>query len=74
MLAHSLSLDAQGFAFKLFEFLPSPPLTTSQVDLLKTDNVASGALPGFAELSIQPKAVEVVVPTYIGRSRAPKPH
>jgi len=58
---------------QLFELLPSPPLTTSQVDLLKADNVASGALPGFRELNIQPKAVEDVVPTYIGRSRTPKP-
>ena len=55
---------------RLFELLPSPPLTTSQVDLLKVDNVASGKLPGFRELGIQPKAVEEIVPTYIGRSRA----
>lgn len=56
---------------RLFEFLPSPPLTTGQVDLLKADSVASGALPGLRELDILPKAVEEVVPTYIGRSRAP---
>jgi NADH dehydrogenase len=59
---------------RLLEFLPSPPLTTSQVDLLKTDNVASGALPGFQELSIQPQVAEEVVPTYIGRSHVPEPH
>lgn len=58
---------------RLFEFLPSPPLTTGQVDLLKADNVASGALPGLRELNIQPKALEEVVPTYIGRSRVPEP-
>jgi NADH dehydrogenase len=58
---------------RLFEFLPSPPLTAGQVDLLKTDNIASGTLPGFPELNIQPKAVEDVVPTYIGRPRAPEP-
>ena len=58
---------------RLFELLPSPPLTTGQVDLLKADSVASGALPGFGELNILPKTVEEVVPTYIGRSRAPKP-
>ncbi len=58
---------------RLFELLPSPPLTTSQVDLLKADNVASGTLPGFRELDIQPKAVEDIVPTYIGRRRAPGP-
>ena len=31
---------------RLLELLPSPPLTTSQVDLLRTDNVLSGVLPG----------------------------
>ena len=58
---------------RLFELLPHPPLTTGQVDLLKADNVASGTLPGLQELKIQPKAVEEVVPTYIG-TRAPGPH
>ena len=52
---------------RLFELLPNPPLTTSQVDLLKTDNVASGTLPGFRELKIQAKSVEETVPAYIGR-------
>jgi len=52
---------------RLFELLPSPPLTTGQVDLLKTDNVASEAMPGFPELNIRPRAIEDVVPTYIGR-------
>jgi len=51
---------------RLFELLPNPPLTTGQVDLLKTDNVASGTLPGLRELNIEPKTVEKVVPTYIG--------
>ena len=51
---------------RMFELLPSPPLSTGQVDLLKEDNVASGSLPGFQELKIQPKTVEEVVPTYIG--------
>jgi NADH dehydrogenase len=51
---------------RLFELLPNPPLTTGQIDLLKTDNVASGALPNVQELGIQPKTVEEVIPTYIG--------
>jgi uncharacterized protein YbjT (DUF2867 family) len=59
---------------RLFELLPSPPLTTGQVDLLRTDNVASGALPGFPELDIEPKGVEDIVPTYIGRSHVLEPH
>jgi NADH dehydrogenase len=56
---------------RLFELLPSPPLTTGQVDLLRVDNLASGALPGFRDLDIRPKAVEDIVPTYIGRLRTP---
>ena len=55
---------------RLLELLPSPPLTTGQVDLLKADNLASGTLPGFPELDIRPSAIEAVAPTYIGRSRA----
>jgi uncharacterized protein YbjT (DUF2867 family) len=55
---------------RLFEWLPTPPLTTSQVDLLRMDSLPSGALPGFRDLDIRPKAVEDIVPTYIGRVRA----
>jgi uncharacterized protein YbjT (DUF2867 family) len=51
---------------RLFEFLPNPPLTTGQVDLLKVDNIASKTLPGFQDLEIRPKTVEKVLPTYIG--------
>ena len=57
---------------QLFELLlPSPLLTTGQVDLLRADNVVSGVLPGFQELGIEPKGVEEVVPTYIGTSHMP---
>ncbi len=55
---------------RLFEFLPNPPLTTGQVDLLKTDNVASGVLADVQDLGIQPRTVEEVIPTYIS-PRAP---
>jgi NADH dehydrogenase len=57
---------------RLFELLPSPPLTTAQVDLLKADNVASGTLPGLRELNIQPAAVEEVVPTHLSPSQKTK--
>lgn len=52
---------------RLFELLPNPPLTTSQVDLLKADNVASGNLPGLRDLNIVAKSVEAIVPTYLRR-------
>ncbi len=58
-----------GLAHGSATLRPWPPLTTSQVDLLKADNVASGTLPGFRELNIQPEKVEDVVPTYIGVAR-----
>jgi hypothetical protein len=54
------------FQARLFELLPNTPLTTGQVDLLKTDNMASGTLPGLRELDIHPTAVEAIVPTYLG--------
>jgi uncharacterized protein YbjT (DUF2867 family) len=54
---------------RLFEHLPNPPLTTGQVDLLKRDNVANASAPGLRELGIEPKAIEDIVPTYLGQSR-----
>jgi len=53
---------------RLFEFLPNPPLTTGQVELLKADNVARASLPGLRELSIEPKTVEEIIPTYLRRA------
>jgi NADH dehydrogenase len=55
---------------RLFELLPCPPLTTGQVDLLRKDNLAGGELPGLSELGIRAKAIEDIVPTYVGRARA----
>lgn len=47
-----------------------PPLLTSDhVELLRADNVVSGAAPGFAELGIEPKTVEAIVPSYLYRYR-----
>jgi NADH dehydrogenase len=47
----------------------APPLTSDQVELLKSDNVASPALPGLAQLGIPATAVEAIVPTYLYRYR-----
>ena len=54
-----------GFA----EFLPGPPLTRDQVELLKYDNVLSGSAPGLADLGIQPAAPELILPTFMDRFR-----
>lgn len=47
----------------------APPLTTDQVEMLKSDNVADHGLPGLAEAGVVPTAVEAVVPTYLYRYR-----
>jgi len=47
----------------------APPLTSDQVESLKTDNVADKGLPGLAEAGVVPTAVEAVVPSYLYRYR-----
>jgi NADH dehydrogenase len=47
----------------------APPLTSDQVESLKSDNVAGNGLPGFAEAGIIPTPVESVVPSYLYRYR-----
>jgi NADH dehydrogenase len=59
-----------GLVARGLEWLPNPPLTTGQVDLLKSDNVATGALPGLRELGIEPKALAQIAPSYLPRSHA----
>ncbi len=51
------------------EFLPVPPLTHDQVDLLVTDNIARPGAPGIAELGIEPTAAEAILPMYLDRYR-----
>ena len=43
------------------EMLPRPPVTPNQVDLMRIDNVASPAMPGFGDLGISPHAIEPVL-------------
>ncbi|OXE36779.1 MAG: complex I NDUFA9 subunit family protein [Phenylobacterium zucineum] len=47
----------------------TPPLTRDQVELLKTDNIASGAYPGLSDLGLTPTPVEAILPTYLYRFR-----
>jgi NADH dehydrogenase len=51
----------------LAEFLPNPPITRDQVELLRTDNVPSGSFPGLIDLGVRPTAVELILPTYLDR-------
>jgi uncharacterized protein YbjT (DUF2867 family) len=61
---------AAGLIGKVGDLSPiSPPLTSDQVESLKTDNVAGNGLPGLAEAGVVPTAVEAVVPSYLYRYR-----
>ncbi len=55
------------------QFLPKPPLTPDQVELLKTDNVVSEAAQRerrtLEGLGIAPVTVEAIAPTYLWRFR-----
>jgi NADH dehydrogenase len=58
----------------------APILTSDQVVLLRSDNVAAPGAAGLAELGIVPTAVEGIIPTYLYRYRPggqfaePAPH
>jgi NADH dehydrogenase len=54
---------------RVFELLPSPPLTRDQLLLLQTDNVVAPGALTLADLGITPKAVEAIVPGYLARFR-----
>lgn len=55
------------------QFLPNPPLTPDQVELLKRDNVVSEDAKGRGRtlqgLHINPTAMETIVPSYLWRFR-----
>ena len=64
-----VSWGLASFEARFLELLPTPPLTRDQVELLKSDNVVAEGAAGFAELGIEPTAVEAIVPTYLDRYR-----
>ncbi len=55
------------------QFLPNPPLTPDQVDMLRTDNVVSEAAirdgRTLQGLGITPTSYEAIVPAYLWRFR-----
>jgi NADH dehydrogenase len=51
------------------EFLPVPPITRDQLDLMTRDNVVTPGRPGFAELGIVPRTAEAILPMYLDRYR-----
>jgi len=57
----------------LLQFMPTPLLTPDQVELLRADNVVSGAAIDerrtLGGLGIEPAAMEAIVPSYLWRFR-----
>ena len=67
-----ISFPVAGLIGKLGDMagaIIAPPITSDQVELLKSDNVASGVYPGLPELGITPTTLEAVLPTYLYRYR-----
>ena len=49
------------------ELLPGEPLLSrDNLNAMKTDNIASGKLPGLRELGITPASLAAIAPTYLG--------
>jgi NADH dehydrogenase len=61
------------FQAAFLQFLPKPPLTPDQVELLRADNVVSEDAKRdgrtLAALGIEPRSVQAVVPSYLWRFR-----
>jgi NADH dehydrogenase len=49
----------------LLQVFPHAPLTRDQVRLLMTDKVVSGAEPTLADVGVEAKALETIVPEYL---------
>lgn len=59
---------AKGFALlgkATFGLFGAPPITEDQIEQLQRDNVVSPDAKGFAELGIEPTAMEAVLDTYL---------
>jgi uncharacterized protein YbjT (DUF2867 family) len=50
------------------EFLPTSPITRSQIELMRIDNVAAPDVPGFAALGISPQPLEEMLSQMSRRS------
>ena len=51
------------------EFLPHPPLTRNQVELMQIDTTASDNLPGFRVLNISPRSLEEELEAMLKQSK-----
>ncbi len=55
---------------RLLSLFPRAPITRDQIALMRKDNVVDPELPGFAELGLEPAAVEEILPGYIGPDKS----
>ncbi|MDH3661514.1 MAG: complex I NDUFA9 subunit family protein [Alphaproteobacteria bacterium] len=55
---------------RFLEWLPVPPLTRDQLELLKSDNVVGEGALTLDDLGIAPTPIETVAPSYLARHRA----
>jgi NADH dehydrogenase len=55
----------------ILKWAPKPLLTRDQVRMLQHDSIATPGTPGLAELGIAPKALELILPSYLERYRRP---
>lgn len=51
----------------ILQRLPGKLFTIDQLEMLATDNVVSGLVPGLAALGITPRPIDLVVPAYLDR-------
>ena len=49
----------------LLQVFPDAPFTRDQVRLLRTDKVVSGSEPTLADIGVEARALETVVPEYL---------
>ena len=61
--------DVLGQAIAYAGFLPGAPIKLDQWKMLKTDNVASGTLPGLDSLGIAPTPMEAVASSWLVQYR-----
>ena len=59
-----LPMPIASMQASLMSLLPNPPMTNDQLELLKTDNVVSDGALTFADLGIEPEAIEGILPAY----------
>jgi len=57
------------FKAAFLQFLPNPPLTPDQVELLRSDNVVADGARTLKDLGLAPTPAEAVVPGYLARYR-----